>query len=1071
MRLQGIPVHKLLLTHETQRELFNLAGNAMTTTVVGTALLAALIVGHRAISMDCRPNPPDNPLSIPIGKMNSEALLPEQTLDLTKYKRCSLDELCSEASASTRLCLCEGHTLNYGRSFKKCKLCGHTACEECAGIPRHNYRVLPQIRRLEPSSFRSWLISYLPMRLQLVNLDISGMEKLYASCKSHSTPESDGDWKKYREAVEQALGEDMRFTSVTSLTHWVVRYDAPHSYLELFLGKTPYWRIFAKPERQWPNNSRLRWLLKHPFARMRLISGDDFLSGEWEFHLPVFLQCSLKIEEFGPMTDSWESHLGIPISPPAVEKVHTNLRISVARPVCQHIARSIDDVVGEYELLEDCGTASRSLHKRIKHPEGPSMYFFLDPQDVGLPHHDRFIFSQDHHRLWPGEDRDVVGSIAPEWRQGRAKAEGKADSMTAECRLYGLWEACGAMLQVFQSRPGLAYAVTRRDLSIRISPGLTLTSNSSTGTQVCSTDTITFISWRVPLLEPENICWRLGPWREVDQESEAQSLQSLLWLFQKSKDIHHFPSEWRRLLLSGELTRCQSCGPDVPSVKWQQANPNKTDMIPYEDERQADIFERALKARAKPFMTQTQLEVDGCGGFVGLLRVGINFTALAHRLLSKVPFGAGGAVQLSWRLNTAYEWPLEVKFDKFTLRDNKDGVEEDFVFVQSPSQDEVYVELGRLRKEQRQSLWWMKQQESDRAPKFFEQEVEEAYLPTLGWLAETMAKFPSQARGGVLADEVGYGKTVTTLALIDATMETASELSKKIYGEGIAVKATLIIVPMHLMAQWESQIDKFLGKDYPVVKIDNFRDFDKVDVRGIQAASIVLLNWQFLTNPAYHKRLSAFAALPECSSWTGRPYKTWLEQAVQRSDDHAKELMLCEDIEDFKRFHEERLRVASQNDNAATPFKKVSEAAIQHRENGTDLKPNDPQPVDMVSILGYLKHFGSTQEGKLLGMKCPPINLFRFHRIVIDEYTYLVDSKVHDDSRVHAISFLRAPNRWVLSGTPAMVGFEDIKFLAGLIKVNLGVDHGASVALQATSFTEIKKSPTGMSRIEFIETG
>ena len=1062
LRLQGIPVHKLLLTHETQRELFNLAGNAMTTTVVGTALLAALIAAHRTISMDDRPNLPDNPLPIPINEMNSSALQPEQTMNLNYYKRCTLEELCSNASASSRLCLCEGQTLSHGRTFKECKLCGHIACEKCAGIPRHNYRILSKSRNMEPSSFIDWLASHLPMRVQLVKFDISRMEELFVGCKGHSTPESDGDWKKYKAIVEHALDREMHFESVTRSRHWVVRYDAPRSYLELSLGKTPYWRIFAKPERQWPNNSRLRWLLKHPVARMRLIPGGDLLAGKWEFHLPVFLQCSLKIKEFGPLIDSWESHLGIEIKPPAAEKVFTKLMVSVVRPVCRHIARRIDDVVGEYELLKDCGTAARSLHRRINHAEGSPVYFFLDSQHIGPPQFDRFVFSRDHHRLSFGEARDVIGSVDPKWRQGQAEADGEVKPFTTECRLYGLWEACDATLQVFESQPGPAYAVLTENISLAISPGVALISNPAAGTRVCSADTMTFASWKVPLKEIDNGCWSLGPWREIDKESEAPSLHTLSWLFKRSTNLHQFPSEWRRLSLPDKLTKCQSCSPDAPTVKWRQAGSIIKTVIPYEDEQQAGVFERALKARTKPFVTQTQLRSNECGGFTGYIRVGINITALAHRVLAKIPSGVGGAVELSWRIKTTYEWPLKLDSHQFTLKDNKDGPEEDFVFIQRSSQGGNNAEL-RLRKEQRRSLWWMKQQESGGAPAFLEQEIEEAYLPTLGWLAETMVKFASPARGGVLADEVGYGKTATTLALIQANIKKASQFPSvtDMFATGIAVKATLIIVPAILVAQWESQIAKFLGKEYPVVKINQIGDLGRVDVRRIQEASIVLLNWQVLKSESYNKRLGAFAALPDCSSWKERPYKTWLEQAFKRSNDHAQILSSCENIDDFKKIHQERLHSARQNDDATIPFKKVREAAIHPGENETDATTNDNQPPRMESDLDP---FCLTQAGKLLGMKSPPLNLFHFHRIVIDEYTYL-----DEDSLVHAISVLRASNRWVLSGTPKVAGFADIKHLAGLLKVNLGVDHDASIAPQKTRGN--KNSRTGMSRVEFVRAG
>lgn len=900
----------------------------MTTTVVGTALLAALMAGHRAISMYDRPRLPENPLPTSFEDMNSEQLLPEQTIDLTEYERCTLDELLSEASASARLCLCEGKTLSRGRSFKKCQLCCHTACEKCAGLPRHDYYALPEFRRLKPSSFIKWLTKHLPMRVQLAKFDISHLEKLYGDCRSHLTSESKLDWTKYRAIVEQALGEDMHFQSVTRSQYWVVKYDASRSYLELVIGANPYWRFFAKPEPHWPNNSRRRWLVKHPIARMRLIPGNNLLAGEWEFHLPVFLQCSLKIEEFGPTTDSWESHLGIQMKSPAVEKVHTKLIVSAVGSPCDHIARSVKEVVGEYELLENCGTASRSLHRRISHPEGPRIYFFLDAENVGAAQDDRFVFSQDHHRLSLGEARNKIGSIDPRWRQGRTAAKGKDHLDTTECRLYGLWEACGAKLQVFESRPSLTYAVARRDLTIRISPSVTSTLTPGAGTWTCSADTMTFVSWKIPLMEPDDICWRLGHWRQIEQENEAPTLRNLTWLFQNSKDLDQFPSVWRRLSLPAELTRCQSCSPDVPSLKWRQVKgTKKTTVIPYEDERQAGVFERASKAKTRPFTMQTQLQTNVSGGFTGHLRVGINITALAHRVLSHIPTKAAGSVELSWRLNTMYEWPSEVKSPRFTLKSNKDDPEENFVFRKRRSN----VELGSLRKEQRRSLWWMKQQESDVAPAFLEQEVEEAYLPTLGWLAETVAQFPSYARGGVLADEVGYGKTATTLALIQANPQKTSDLFKdtETAQEGIPSKATLIIVPGILMVQWESQIAKFLGPAYPVVKINSMKDLRTVNVRQITETSIVLLNWKVLESPSYHARLGIFAAMPTCASWNERPYKTWLEQAITRSDDHAEELRSCENVEEFTKIHEERLLSVSQNDDAAIPYKKVRETAIQ----------------------------------------------------------------------------------------------------------------------------------------------
>ena len=49
LSMQGLPIDKLLLTRETEDQLADLAGNAMSTTVVGTCMVAALIVGRKLL--------------------------------------------------------------------------------------------------------------------------------------------------------------------------------------------------------------------------------------------------------------------------------------------------------------------------------------------------------------------------------------------------------------------------------------------------------------------------------------------------------------------------------------------------------------------------------------------------------------------------------------------------------------------------------------------------------------------------------------------------------------------------------------------------------------------------------------------------------------------------------------------------------------------------------------------------------------------------------------------------------------------------------------------------------------
>jgi CRISPR/Cas system-associated endonuclease/helicase Cas3 len=54
---------------------------------------------------------------------------------------------------------------------------------------------------------------------------------------------------------------------------------------------------------------------------------------------------------------------------------------------------------------------------------------------------------------------------------------------------------------------------------------------------------------------------------------------------------------------------------------------------------------------------------------------------------------------------------------------------------------------------------------------FVEEEISEAALPALGWRAEGKAERPVMVRGGVIADQVGYGKTIISLAYVSAQPE------------------------------------------------------------------------------------------------------------------------------------------------------------------------------------------------------------------------------------------------------------------------------------------------------------
>jgi hypothetical protein len=66
--------------------------------------------------------------------------------------------------------------------------------------------------------------------------------------------------------------------------------------------------------------------------------------------------------------------------------------------------------------------------------------------------------------------------------------------------------------------------------------------------------------------------------------------------------------------------------------------------------------------------------------------------------------------------------------------------------------------------------------------------------------------------------------------------------------------------------------------------------------------------------------------------------------------------------------------------------------------------------------------------------RAPPLEVFHFSRIVVDEYTYL-SGKVHS-----MVTKLTGDRRWVLSGTPPIHDFGSVKTIAAHLNLHLGID-------------------------------
>lgn len=97
-----------------------------------------------------------------------------------------------------------------------------------------------------------------------------------------------------------------------------------------------------------------------------------------------------------------------------------------------------------------------------------------------------------------------------------------------------------------------------------------------------------------------------------------------------------------------------------------------------------------------------------------------------------------------------------------------------------------------------------------------------------------------------------------------------------------------------------------------------------------------------------------------------------------------------------------------------------------------DERPSKKQKLREETDPWKLKSKGVKDDWKK--MHSPPLEMFYFARMVIDEYTYL-EGKI-----LTVVSKLTATRRWVLSGTPPIHDFASLKTIAAFLDIHLGVD-------------------------------
>ena len=1075
--LQGLPIDTLLLTRESQKELIDLGGNAMTSTVVGAALIAALTVSHTVLTRPkvSRSQPLHN-LSRASDGMTFTELEDQQVMTFDCSDNLSLSKLCEMANQTIRLCHCEGQTLTVSASIRTCSLCGHHCCEKCGNVPKHDYKLVGENGaplRTGPQEFRRFCEQVLPTRLV-----IEGFSEKTLDTLSKLVPnKAEEYWTIYSQAILFACNQEFRYKSMKRTHCWTITYQAPSARLVLvIIEKDVYWLLYGEADQSEPGNSATRKLLESPLARLTvqgqkmrggICTGQNVLEGCWEIRLPIDQTFSILVEPRGDLKDSWEKKLGLQGARFIDKQVWTSLHISLtpesaAPPILDH------DIRGDYDLLADCGTACGTLHKkRPTHDSNePPFYLFLESDRNGHPDHDSYVFSTDIHQLEFGENRYVSATVDNKWRTPSKSSDlDIATSTKVSCTVSSRWEACSLTLRPYQGSEEASSRFPKRNMSMPVFGTNHAKSHASADDLYgcLHEDARTaLVSCEIPGELAGGAGWQVGHWTVMDQRSGRQIAAAFAWLFARVKDLKGFRHDWRPLdSHPNGFQNCPVCAPKPPRIMWTCSRTGKNDkIIPYEDGREAGEYERNIKARPSPFIVQTRVDDDERRA--GRLQIGLHLPTLVHRALAQIGnISDHDGTEGQWRLDTQWEPPTSYRLKEFELTNNKLGLEADYAFPTGQV----------LRPEQKRSLHWMIGQEADDM-KFEEEEIEEAVLPQLGWRAEVRIRRKRIVRGGVQADEVGYGKTATTLALVDARAESAerypdyhAERQAQLEVSGcIPVKATLILVPPHLINQWKGQILKFLGltsDDDRILIIENYTNLTGVSIKQIRTAVIVLTSWAVLISPAYMTQMSRFAALPAGPTSGAREIEAWLTRACENIEKHTGELASKDKSpKNFAKVLKQRLKEAHNDETILRdiPTTRLKGAKYTSYTPADGVTPVVPCPDDE-ELDTFFKHMTNSKCKDSDSVTSNLLHMFDFYRVVVDEYTYIEDGQ-RDGLLSSLITSIKAYSRWVLSGTPNIQDFGDVQKLARFLACNLGIVDDAAGVIRGATIRNIRDNRT-----------
>lgn len=788
LNLQGLPLRDLDLSRESQEELRDLAGNAMSTTVVGAALFSLLLAVH--LHTDKAKSPPLNPIIrkeqtvVPYKPFYQPSFVEDslQEASSTLIPLHHVQEVINLSKRCRRYCYCNGGAKYSTDELVRCQVCGVTRCTSCAGNPTHRFG--------HPSSIQDPITNDTAPRELMKHFPTALSNLVSETIGSIPFRPDFQDTQLQATLLHSLRTVTFYYTQVLISENVTICYSAKDGecYFQLqavVSDRWVTWYLFLDPwshcgERLRDNLGLMPAQMLRPFGRVRIFpQASVFLPAQdaWEFWVftEILFDVSVRKSHLGSVEIGGISLANLPAA------THAELR----------------SAVGTYHHHPECDAAEDSLHVSVQESK---RYLFKDPTRIGPAQDDCYIISDECRFLEKHEFRDFCVRFSPDWTP-------QATGTCATASIKGYWERAVAhpaqsalvryrMQAGFRSIPG--EGELHADQRVRTLASVCVDSNMLEDTYM------TLLKYEQA--NPED-------WAVV-----ARSDYSALFDLLAPVNVNLDDVETEIPLLTTES--CNLSYPSLPDVHWMEKNAGGTGGIirePYRLSSEMRVYEERLQACGEPL--QVAVNIKDSEHNEGWKRVTANYEVnvglLVHGALSHLPKqkdGLGRVINVETRVKIR-KGSLNIpnlRFESFrkSLQRLLGNTSQNGIKLRK-----LFIDGHALTKQQEISLNWMLNREN-KTPSFAEREIEECRSDPLNLRVVAVAKRHISRSGGILADDVGYGKTVVSLALMAAQEEFDQEKARKACGNQentLALAASLVLVPRHLVNQWCDEAAKFLG--------------------------------------------------------------------------------------------------------------------------------------------------------------------------------------------------------------------------------------------------------------------